>query len=58
MRLCCDVCPDQLTVSFLLKSFRIDASSEIGIYDSENCYVVLSDSLPNDAHFFVSSLRC
>ena len=27
---------------------------QFGIYDSENCFVVLSDHIPDNSHFLVS----
>ena len=38
----------------LAQNFRIDEQLSFGIYDVDNCYVVLSDSVPDDSKFFVS----
>ena len=37
-----------------MQNFGIDSNVQFGIYDEENCYVVLSDHIPDDSSFTVS----
>ena len=37
-----------------VQNFGIDSNVQFGIYDEENCYVVLSDHIPDDSSFTVS----
>ena len=50
----------QLLIDFInilfgpVQNFGIDSNVQFGIYDEENCYVVLSDHIPDDSSFTVS----
>ena len=49
----------QLTNNYVLfvQNFNISGTTQFGIYDSEGSYVVLSDSIPDNAQFVVSELQ-